>query len=1266
MEILFALIIALAVLALPFVLPIATWVSMRHLRQRLSALETTVSVQRREIERLLAEVHLRRPTEGAPAKAETREAAAPAPESLRTAPAATAPPPATKIGERAPEPVREPRVPAIPPVRSKPEGRDEPGVMAPRSDPADRPAGGAAPPQPAPRIDEPHATGERGAAATGVPPSQPPPRPPAPRPSPPARPPFDWESLIGVKLFSAIAGIALVIAAVFFLRYSIDSGWLQPPVRVAIGVIVAAALLVACELKAARRYRVTANALDAAAIAMLFSTFFAAHALWHLIPGAVAFGLLGLVTALAVLLSIRRESLFIAVLGLLGGFATPALLSTGENRPIPLFAYLLLLNVGLAWVAYAKRWPVLAWLTLAFTTLYQWGWVIRYLDASSLPLAMGIFILFPIVSVAALMLSRTSRDAGAARAFNGAALLASVLPVLFGLYLAAVPAYGAHAALLFGFVLTIDIGLLAIAIARREELLHAVGALATLLALGIWLATSYSPDSRLVVLGFAAAFSLLFAFAPAVAIRFGRRFEGPAAATPLAGSFVLFVFAAVPGIDRTMDGPWAMFLLLLALVMAIAARAIAVRDGRLYFVAAFFAVAAQAVWSARYLTVDRLGSAVAIYALFGLLTLAVPLVARRARRPLRPAWGGGAVLLGSLLLLLFLSRGPVALEALWALGLLLAILNAAVFVETAGAGLPMLSQAGSVLSWIVLAAWWSRAAGSVGVIPSLTVVTGLTLVTLAGHAWASMNARRAGASSAALRFSSGLYLALIGHFFLLILAANRVWALPPWPLAGALAVMTLATSAAALVTRSMTLHTAGAIASAIVIAVWTGAVGAPPYGTLGTGASILASAYAVAWIRFARKEDQPRAGVAAVGTVLAGEGTALAAAASGTPPFELMLAVHAANAACLLWLSTRFEWRMLPIVATGPAWLAMLRAGSQPGLEASWVQLLVLSGALYAVFAAYPLVLGRRASGWREPYLAALIASAMFFVGARRAFTAGGLAWMIGVVPLTAGAVLVLLLRQLLAIQRQGERDTGRLALVAGGALAFATVAIPLQLEHQWITIGWAIEGAALAWLSRRIPHQGLLVGTAGLFALVFVRLALNPEILLYEPRGTLRILNWYLYTYVTCALSMFVAARWLATTGDRLGALPRLSSILPAAGVILLFLLLNIEIADYYATGPAVTFRFGVTVSQDLTYTIGWLAFGMALLAAGIYLSARPARIAAVALIAVTTFKCFLYDLGSLGGLYRVGSFVGLALSLALVALALQKFVLSKPREMA
>ena len=121
---------------------------------------------------------------------------------------------------------------------------------------------------------------------------------------------------------------------------------------------------------------------------------------------------------------------------------------------------------------------------------------------------------------------------------------------------------------------------------------------------------------------------------------------------------------------------------------------------------------------------------------------------------------------------------------------------------------------------------------------------------------------------------------------------------------------------------------------------------------------------------------------------------------------------------------------------------------------------------------------------------------------------------------------------------------------------------------------------------------------------------------------------------------------------------------LLPPAAVILLFLLLNIEIADFYATGPEITFRFGVTIAQDLTYTVGWLIFGLLLLAAGIYMHSRTGRMAAVALIAITMFKAFLYDMGSLGGLYRVGSLVGLAISLALVALALQKFVLQAPKE--
>ncbi len=233
------------------------------------------------------------------------------------------------------------------------------------------------------------------------------------------------------------------------------------------------------------------------------------------------------------------------MLGLLGGFATPALLSTGENQPIPLFGYLLLLNVGLAWVAHSRAWPALAWLTLIFTTLYQWGWVFRYLDVSSLPLAMGVFMLFPLVSVAAMLLGGTAGGARDARSFNRAALISSALPVLFGIYLAAVPAYDAHPALLFAFVLVIDAGLLAIALARREELMHATGALATILTLATWLTTSYSAEHRSLVLGFTAAFAVLFALAPVLANTFGRPFAHAGLRAALAGSFMLFVFPVV-------------------------------------------------------------------------------------------------------------------------------------------------------------------------------------------------------------------------------------------------------------------------------------------------------------------------------------------------------------------------------------------------------------------------------------------------------------------------------------------------------------------------------------------------------------------------------------------------------------------------------------------------------------------------------------------------------------------------------------------------
>jgi hypothetical protein len=1088
--------------------------------------------------------------------------------------------------------------------------------------------------------------------------------PPPPSP-PPARPSFDWEGIVGVKLFSAIAGVALVFAALLFLRHSMQQGWLQPPVRVLIGLAVAIGLLVVCELKAARRYPYTANALDAAAIAILFATFFAAHALWNLIPSGVTFALLAVVTALAVLLSIRRESMFIAVLGLLGGFATPALLSTGENRPIPLFAYLVLLNVGLAWVAYRQVWPILAVLTLVLTTVYQWTWVYRFLSANDLSIALGIFAVFPVVSVAALLFGRrwAGHRAFGEGTFEHSAVVSAALPLAFAAYLAAVPDYGGHPHLLFGFLLLIDLGLLAISIALGRSSLHAIAAVTTVPVWAVWLATSYQPGEWPIAVAFVSGFAALYLFAPAVSSWFGRPRDEAIERAAYAAPALLFVFPVLAAIEPAAASPWVLFAPLLGLVVMCGWRAAAIDRGAVFFAASFFAVATEAVWSATYLTVETLRSAVVVYAVFGVTLTAIPVIARRLNHALRPDAGSGIVLVASLALLLFLSAGSIAPAALWALALLLAILNAGLFVESASSRIPAISQAGSALSWFVLAAWWFRTAGVVGTLPSFAVIVGLTLITLAGHAWTHRMMVR---STAALDGTGGgLYLGLVGHVFLYFAALNPLWSIPPWPLFGCLAVITLATSATATIVRTPLLHVLGIGAASAVVAGWTSAT-AWPVTSLATAAVV--SLYALAWIavgRDAGSREWFRRGAAVA--LFGGEIVAILAGGLSTPPapvpFVLLLAAHVLTIAVLLTVIGTAGWAAVATGALAVAWVAVLGWQLGRDLTVEWRQLLALAGSLYAVFCAYALIAGPRDRESREPWLVALGATAMAFVAGREAFEAGGLHSIVGIVPVVLGLVTAVLLRSLLRLEAAGERDLTRLALVAGTALGLVTVAIPLQLDHQWVTIGWALEGAALAWLFGRVPHRGLLLAAGALLAVVFARLALNPSIWTYEPRGALRIFNWYLYTYLIAAAAMGAAAWWLSRTNDRIvEGLPRVSRLLPVAAVILLFLLLNIEIADFYATGPEITFRFGVTLSQDLTYTIGWLAFGMILLAVGIFVHNRPARVAAVALVAVTTFKCFLYDLASLEGLYRVASFVGLAVALALVSIALQKFVLARP----
>ena len=53
-----------------------------------------------------------------------------------------------------------------------------------------------------------------------------------------------------------------------------------------------------------------------------------------------------LVTASTITLALTQDAEILAVYAMIGGFSTPALVSTGENHEIVLFSYVLLLDAG--------------------------------------------------------------------------------------------------------------------------------------------------------------------------------------------------------------------------------------------------------------------------------------------------------------------------------------------------------------------------------------------------------------------------------------------------------------------------------------------------------------------------------------------------------------------------------------------------------------------------------------------------------------------------------------------------------------------------------------------------------------------------------------------------------------------------------------------------------------------------------------------------------------------------------------------------------
>ncbi|MCF7731660.1 MAG: DUF2339 domain-containing protein [Akkermansiaceae bacterium] len=328
--------------------------------------------------------------------------------------------------------------------------------------------------------------------------------------------------------------------------------------------------------------------------------------------------------------------------------------------------------------------------------------------------------------------------------------------------------------------------------------------------------------------------------------------------------------------------------------------------------------------------------------------------------------------------------------------------------------------------------------------------------------------------------------------------------------------------------------------------------------------------------------------------------------------------------------------------------------------EAPTVPLLWSVGC-YLLFLAFPFVFRRVLAGRVLPWITAAVSGVGYFLLVHN-LVQQSYPQMSGRMGLVPCAFAIPSLLSLVAVVRMvGDMDPvkrSKLAWFGGVALFFITLVFPIQFDRQWITLGWALEGALLLWLFRRVAHPGLQLTGLGLLAVSFVRLALNPAVLAAYPRSATPILNWHLYTYGIAAAALFMGARWLTDP------LPQLQPFKPKAVLyalcgILLFILLNLQIADFFTPrdAPTIDFGSGLNLARDMTYSIAWGLFALGLLVIGIWHQARPARYAAIGLLGITLLKLFLHDLSSLASVFRIGALIGVAVIAFIASFLYQQF---------
>ena len=194
----------------------------------------------------------------------------------------------------------------------------------------------------------------------------------------------DLEKFIGENLINKIGILILVLGISFFVKYAIDKNWINETARVAIGIL-SGTLVMGIAHKLKKNYIAFSSVIVAGAISIYYFTIAIAFHDYHIFSQTGAFAIMVVITAFSAFVSINYNRQELAVLSLIGGFAVPFMVSTGQGNYAILFTYIAILNIGILAMAYYKKWNLVTILSFVFTTLLFLSWSFAEMSKENFP-----------------------------------------------------------------------------------------------------------------------------------------------------------------------------------------------------------------------------------------------------------------------------------------------------------------------------------------------------------------------------------------------------------------------------------------------------------------------------------------------------------------------------------------------------------------------------------------------------------------------------------------------------------------------------------------------------------------------------------------------------------------------------------------------------------------------------------------------------------------------------------------------------------------